>query len=56
MEEPQNPEHYFIYKGREEIDGVMGYVEIKKWYVDGKCYEHVLKFEPYEKENKNEQS
>lgn len=47
MSEPTNPEHYYIYVGRIEVDGKKGYGKVKKWFSkeEGKVLERVLDFE-----------
>lgn len=50
-EEPNNPDKYYTYRGKHEINGVVGYAIIKKWFdEDGKPCEKVESFDPYIKE------
>lgn len=44
--EPDNPEHSYIYKGPETIDGVRGKAQIKKWTHEGKYYQRIMNFTP----------
>lgn len=51
MEEPTNPDKYFIYSGPMELDGKKGIGRVKKWYADGKSYERVLDFHTAKEED-----
>lgn len=47
MDEPKNPERYYIAILPGEKDGKKGKVKIKKWSVNGKVYEKEIDFTPY---------
>ena len=49
MEEPQNPERYYIYQGYEHINGKRVYIKAKRWLDDaGKSYERILSIDGVE--------
>ena len=56
MMEPTNPEHYWIYVGPLEVDGKEGKGKVKKWASDNGIEERILSFDPFNKEDINNDS